>query len=139
MKARGFATATIDELPRLRFDDPGGPEWRPLRRHLGIRAFGTNVWFAQESGEQVIERHDEAGFDHEELYFVVAGEATFRVGDEEVAAPAGTFLVVSDPALTREAVARAPGTTVLSVGAAPGRAFEVGEWEERYVREARAS
>jgi hypothetical protein len=47
-------------------------------------------------------------------------------------APAGTFVYVRDPAVTRSAVARDRGTTVLAFGGTPGEAFSVSEWEREY-------
>jgi tetratricopeptide (TPR) repeat protein len=46
-----------------------------------------------------------------------------------VDAPAGTIVLVRDTALRRGAVAREQGTTVLSVGAAPGEAYRPRAWE----------
>ena len=66
---------------------------------------------------------------------VVSGAARFTVDGEDVDAPAGTLVFVSDPELTREAVATAPDTTVLVVGAARGVAFEPSDWEVRWLRE----
>ena len=63
---------------------------------------------------------------------VVEGHATFTVAGEEIDAPQGTLVFVSDPATRRGAVAREPGTTVLVVGARPGQAFEVSPWEESW-------
>jgi hypothetical protein len=88
----------------------------------------------------VIERHDEAPDDggangHEELYVVLRGRARFTVGGDELDAPAGTLVFVVDPQLTREAVATAPDTAVLTVGAARGVAFEPSPWEARSLRE----
>ena len=62
---------------------------------------------------------------------MVSGRAAFVVAGDALDAPAGTFVFVSDPSLTRAASAREPETTVLAVGGAPGRAFEVSEWEGR--------
>jgi len=69
---------------------------------------------------------------HEELYVVVDGHATFTVNGEEIDAPAGTLVFVSDPDARRGAVAKDAGTTVLVVGATPGKAFEVSPWEESW-------
>ena len=60
---------------------------------------------------------------HEELYLVTAGHATFSVGGEEIDGPEGTIVLVRDAALSRGAVAREPGTTVLTVGAKPGEPY----------------
>src|SRR5437763_630600 len=57
---------------------------------------------------------------HEELYVVTRGYATFVVGGDELEAPAGTVVFVKDPTLTRRAVARVRGTTVVAVGQKPG-------------------
>jgi hypothetical protein len=38
----------------------GELQWRPLRRTLGIEAFGINAYTAS-AGELVVEEHDETG------------------------------------------------------------------------------
>jgi hypothetical protein len=70
---------------------------------------------------------------HEELFFVAAGHAAIRVGEETVDAPAGTFVYVSDPEVVRGATALAPDTILLAIGGEPGRAFEVSSWEKQYA------
>jgi tetratricopeptide (TPR) repeat protein len=119
---RAWRAATLDEV------EPLG-NWLPLRRRLGISAFGVNAWRGNE-GDAVIEDHDEATSGHEELYVVVRGRATFTVGGAEVDAPAGTAVFVSDPAARRGGVAREADTLVLTVGAKPGEAYEPLGWEE---------
>jgi len=136
----GVVTAHLDDVPAVVFDSDAEPDWKPLRHHLGIGAFGVNAWVAPEAGGQAVERHDEAPEDggtngHEELYVVVRGHARFTVGDEEIDAPEGTLVFISDPALVREAIASEPGTTVLAIGAARGVAFEPSDWEQRWLRE----
>jgi hypothetical protein len=136
----GFVTAHLDAVPTLSFASADDPDWKPLRHHLGIGAFGVNAWIAAAPGEIVIERHDEvpdgggAGA-HEELYVVLRGSARFTVAGEEIDTPAGTLVFVADPALTRGAVATAPDTAVLAIGAARGVAFEPSPWEGRALRE----
>jgi quercetin dioxygenase-like cupin family protein len=140
MSRPGLVTMHLDEVPALHFDSPEEPDWKPLRHHVGVGAFGVNAWVAARAGELVIERHDEVPADsdpagHEELYAVVRGAARFTVDGEDVEAPAGTLVFVSDPGLTREAVATADDTIVLAIGAARGVAFEPSPWEERTLRE----
>ena len=135
----GVVTAHLDDVPAVVFDSDAEPDWKPLRHHLGIGAFGVNAWVAPEAGGQAVERHDEAPEDggangHEELYVVVRGHARFTVGDEEIDAPEGTLVFISDPALVREAIASEPGTTVLAIGAARGVAFEPSDWEQGWLR-----
>jgi quercetin dioxygenase-like cupin family protein len=116
-----WQAARIDEIPRA------GKSWIPLRKHFGITAFGVNAWTGDPDGDDVIGEHTEDS-GHEELYVVLSGRATFTVGEEEIDAPTGTVVFV-DPSTKRKAVARDPGTTILSVGAKPGEAFAVQTWE----------
>lgn len=110
-------------------DIEGADGWSPIRRSLDVRGFGINAWTAHEAEAAVIPEHDEKPTGHEELYLVTAGHATFTVEGEQVDAPAGTIVFVRDPAATRGAVAREPGTTVVSVGAAPGEVYRPRAWE----------
>jgi hypothetical protein len=131
----GWQAARLGEIPPVDDGDPA--DWRPLRHHFGIRAFGVNSWTASEPGQEVVEKHDELQPDgaagHEELYMVTAGRATFTVDGSPLDAPAGTLVFVSDPALVRSAVAEEPGTTVLCIGGWPDRAFEPSDWEQKWV------
>jgi mannose-6-phosphate isomerase-like protein (cupin superfamily) len=126
----------IDEIPELVYEeDPGEAVWKPVRIHLGIRAFGTNAYVSRLAGDDLIEKHSEvedSGTRHEELYVVLKGRATFTIGDEEVDAEAGTLVYVPDPETTRGAVAREDGTTVICFGGTPGEAFTVSPWEQKY-------
>ena len=122
MTERGFRTATIEQLEAT-------DGWSAIRRHFGVRSFGVNAWTAREVGGTLIGEHDEEPSGHEELYLVVAGRAAFTVGGEEVDAPAGTFVYVREPSVTRKAVAREVPATVLAIGGAPGQAYEPRAWE----------
>lgn len=106
--------------------------WKPVRKTLGITAFGVNAYTAAAAGDEVVEEHDELPLGHEELYVVVQGHAVFTVDGEEVDAPAGTLVFLDDPAQGRYAVAREAGTTVLAIGGLPG-AHEVSAWEYFYA------
>jgi tetratricopeptide (TPR) repeat protein len=122
-------TAHISDL-KFRF--PTNQSWAMVRTHFDIRSFGVNAYVAEEPGVEVIGEHDEVGEgapQHEELYFVSEGHATFTVNGDEIDAPAGTFVFVRDPAATRKAVAKEAGTTVLIVGGRPGAAFTPSHWE----------
>jgi tetratricopeptide (TPR) repeat protein len=106
-----------------------GIDWRPVRRTLGIRAFGINAYTADEAGKHVVEEHSESQLRHEEVYVVVSGRARFTLGDDEVEAGPGTLVYLRDPETRRAAVALEPGTTVLAVGGKPGEAYEPSAWE----------
>jgi tetratricopeptide (TPR) repeat protein len=126
-----YEVARLDELERFPVDDEG-LVWRPVRRRLGIQAFGTNAYTAENAGDRVVEEHREGQNGHEELYFVVSGRATFKLEDEEHDVPAGT-LVFARPGTLRGAVAAEAGTTVLAIGARPGVPHEVSGWEGIFV------
>jgi hypothetical protein len=67
--------AHIDELNAVEM--PDGFVWRPVRRHFGIQAFGTNVYSPGGSG-QIVEEHTESQLGHQEMYLVLRGRARGR-------------------------------------------------------------
>lgn len=106
--------------------------WHPVRRRLGIRAFGINAYTSERVGGLIVEEHDETGGGaggHEELYVVVSGRATFTLGGETLDAPAGSLVFIADPNVRRRAVAEEQGTVVLAIGGEPGSAYQVSPWE----------
>ena len=60
----------VDEESLLVED--GALEWIPLRRRLGIRAFGTNAYRAASAGDLIVEDHHESS-GQEEIYVVMTG------------------------------------------------------------------
>ena len=124
MTEGGWQAAHVDELAR----SEGRREWIPVRRRLGVKAFGVNAWVGG-AGDTVIRGHEEAGTGHEELYVVLSGRAEFTVGGETVDAAPGTIVFVRDPATQRGARATADGTLLLTVGAKPGEPYELQPWE----------
>lgn len=125
-----YEVVRLDELERLPVDDEG-LLWRPLRRRIGLEAFGSNAWTAAKAGDRVVEEHKEED-GHEELYFVASGRATFTLGDEEIDAPPGT-VIFAPPGTKRGAIAAEPDTTVVVFGAKPGVPHEVSEWEDTFA------
>jgi tetratricopeptide (TPR) repeat protein len=123
-------TIRIDEIDPIAVVG-GELQWRPVRRTLGIEAFGINAYTA-DAGELVVEEHDETGAGaghHEELYVVVTGRATFTVDGESFDAPVGTLVFLDDPKERRAARAAEDRTTVLAIGGARGEPFRVSPWE----------
>jgi tetratricopeptide (TPR) repeat protein len=122
-----FKVARLDEIEEL---DDGRVPMRPVRHHLGITAFGVNAWTGESAGARIINEHGEEGAEdgHEELYLVTTGRARFELDGETVDAPSGT-MVFAKPGVKRTAFAEEAGTTIVAVGAAPGRAYEVVGWE----------
>jgi tetratricopeptide (TPR) repeat protein len=106
--------------------------WRPVRRTLGVEAFGINAYTAANAGDEIVEDHDELGNaagGHEELYVVISGRVAFTVDGQEMDAPAGTLVFIRDPAVRRSGIAAEAGSTVLAIGGEPGQAYEVSAWE----------
>jgi hypothetical protein len=102
--------------------------WKPVRRTLGVTAFGINAYTAANAGDEVVEDHTEVQLGHEEIYVVIAGHAVFTVDGEEVDAPAGTLVYLDDVSQRRSAVAKVANTTVLAIGGKPGL-HDVSDWE----------
>ena len=127
---KAYEVAHLDDLDRFPVGDEG-LLWRPVRRRLGITAFGTNAYTAEKGDERVVEEHHEKD-GHEELYFVAGGRATFTLGDEEIDAPAGT-LIYAEPGTKRGAIASEPKTTIVAFGAKRGVPHETSGWEEMFV------
>jgi quercetin dioxygenase-like cupin family protein len=120
----GYALAHVNDIAEL---DDGRAPMRPVRHHFGIRGFGVTAWTAKNAGDRIINEHDESGSD-EELYLVLHGRAVFELDGERRGAPAGTFVFVP-PDVKRTAFAEEPGTTVVAVGATPGRPYDPVGWE----------
>jgi quercetin dioxygenase-like cupin family protein len=126
---KGYAIATVDELEELPVNQ-GEFVWRPVRRHFGISAFGTNAYTAK-AGQRVVEEHSEKD-GHEEMYVVLRGRAIFTLDDDEIDAPAGSLVFVR-PGTKRGAIAAEDDTAVLAVGAKPGVVFEPSPWEDIFA------
>jgi tetratricopeptide (TPR) repeat protein len=130
----GWDKAHLSEIDVV--SGPGTLQWTPVRRHFDITAFGINAYCAATAGQHIVERHTEGARQHEEVYIVVTGRATFTLDGAETEAPAGTVIFVRDPAIERSAVANDPGTMVLAIGAKPGVPYTPGPWEPIYVARA---
>ncbi len=124
-QGNGWQALSLDELEPIL---AAGVHWKPLRRTLGIEAFGTNAYVG-DPGEDVVEAHTEERLGHEEVYVVVSGRATFTLDGEEHDVPAGSVVHLADPSVRRHARAEEPGTVVLAVGGKPGEAYTPSAWE----------
>lgn len=134
---RSYRAAHIDEIPSPTEREPGSYAWKAVRHHFDVRSFGVNAFVAPEVGDEVVEEHDEMGANaaqHEELYYVAEGRATFTIDGEELDAPRGTFVFVQDPKARRVARAAEARTVVLAIGGKEGVPYEVSRWEAKYFR-----
>ena len=105
--------------------------WVPVRRSLGIGAFGVNAYRA-DSGEAVIEDHVESP-GQEELYVVLCGRVEFSVGDERSQLSAGEAIFVAEPEARRRAIAREDDTAVLAIGGWREQPYHSLPWEPIYL------
>lgn len=119
-----YSVTRFDAIEEI---DDGRSPFRPVRHHFGITSFGVNTFTGKKAGNRIINEHDEQD-EQEELYVVLEGHARFELDGESVDAPAGT-LVFAEPGVKRTAFAEADGTTLVAVGGAPGRAYEVAGFE----------
>jgi hypothetical protein len=115
-----WAVRRLEDIPPVPRSDERAPDWRPLQHFFGLTAFGANVFTATRGGETLVEAHDETESGQEELYVVLEGEVDFEVDGESLVGERGTVVAVPDPSLTRRAVGRTPGASLLVVGSRPG-------------------
>ena len=122
----GWKVADVNEVPPVKPDWPA--TWKSIRHHFGITAFGVNG-VTKDAGNVLIPEHDERESGQEELYFVHAGEVQATLDGQTVTIPAGGMVSVG-PAVKRKIEATASPTTLIVVGATPGAAYEIGDWEK---------
>ncbi len=125
MASVGWQALGFDEIQPI---SVAGVNWLPLRRQLGVEAFGVNMYLA-DAGELVVEEHTEQGLRHEEVYVVLRGAATFTLDDEERDAQVGTIVHIGNPHVRRSARATADRTAVLAVGAPVEDPYQPSAWE----------
>jgi hypothetical protein len=122
--------AHIDELGRIEM--PDGFVWRPVRKHFGIRAFGTNAYTPGSTG-RIVEEHTEGVLGHEEIYLVLRGRVRFTIDGDEHELGAGQLVFLRDPALRRGAVGLTDDAAVLAIGGKPGEPHEISAWEYTFA------
>jgi quercetin dioxygenase-like cupin family protein len=122
--------AHLDDLDRIEM--PDGFVWRPVRKHFGIKAFGTNAYTPGANG-RVIEEHTERVLQHEEIYLVLRGRVRFTVDEEEHELGQGQLVFLRDPSIRRGAIALTDDAAVLAIGGKPGEAHEISAWEYTFA------
>ena len=120
-----YTVANVDEIEAIDYRQE--THMRRVRHHLGITAFGTNAWTAENVGDRLMPEHNEDE-GSQELYVVLRGRARFEIDGESVEAPEGTLVFVR-PEGNRTAFAEVAGTTVLAVGSTVGQPYHGGGWE----------
>jgi quercetin dioxygenase-like cupin family protein len=114
-----YTAAHEDDLAR-----EGG--WRLVRRTLGLSAFGMNLVEVAPGGD--LPAHDERDPDQEEVYFVLAGRPTIRIGEEEHEAGPGTFVRISPEPIRSVVNSGHEPARLLMVSAPTASGFEPQDW-----------
>jgi uncharacterized cupin superfamily protein len=117
-------------IARTRLDFDAAERFVPLRRQLGVTAFGLNQIVLQPGQRGRIHRHTA----QEEVYLVLDGTLSLLIEGEEQALGPGELVRVA-PTVRRQLVNRGPGRLVLlALGGAGEHAGRDGEafaaWED---------
>ena len=99
-----------------------------VRAGLGVTSFGVQV-IELPPGFSGYPEHDHSHDDQEELYTVLEGRVTLRVGDTEHELEPGTFARVG-PGEKRKLITGEGSCRILAVGGTPGAAYEPPEFTE---------
>jgi quercetin dioxygenase-like cupin family protein len=91
--------------------------FKPLRQALGVSAFGINQLELPPNAEGP--EHDHSGDGQEEVYAVVRGSGTVKIGDEEHELRPGVFVFTS-PDQSRQMRAGPDGLAWIGIGSQPG-------------------
>jgi hypothetical protein len=121
----GWAARHVTEIPKVADGEAEDPDWYPLQHFFGVATFGANVFVATQGTETLVAEHDERSSGQQELYVVLEGEADFELAGEQIHVTTGMVIAVTDPAVKRRAVACAPGTMLLAIGAGRGPLIEL--------------
>lgn len=95
------------------------------RAALGVTSFGIQVLRLPPNLDRYPE-HDHSADGQEEVFTVLEGAATLRVGDEELALEPGVFARVG-PNKTRKLITGDQPAMILALGGTPGIAYEIPE------------
>jgi uncharacterized cupin superfamily protein len=103
-----------------------GGGFRRVRAGLGVTSFGLAVIDLPPNFKHFPE-HDQTHDDQEEVYTVLSGRATLRVGGEEHELAPGVFARVGATE-KRKLITGDEPTRILAMGAMPGKVYEPPEF-----------
>lgn len=123
--SKGWKVADVHDIPPIKASWSKG--WHSIRHFFGITGFGVNG-VTRNKGEILTPEHDEMKSGQQELFVVLEGKAEFVLDGEKSVATEG-MLVAIEPSIKRQATALVSPTTIIAVGGAPGKAYEIQSWE----------
>jgi uncharacterized cupin superfamily protein len=121
-----MADVTVKRLED--FEAVFGGGMRRVRAGLGVSSFGIQVIELPPSFEHYPE-HNHSHDEQEEVYTVLSGRATLRVGGEDHELEPGVFARVG-PSEKRKFVTGEQGVRILALGAIPGSVYRAPEFSE---------
>lgn len=124
--SKGWKSAKIQDIPPIK--DSWAKGWHSVRHYFGITGFGVNA-ATKQKGESITPTHNEKESGHQELFVVLDGKAEFTIGKEKIVLGKDDAIEI-EPELDRSARALVTPTTVLIIGSAPGKAYEIAPWEK---------
>ena len=122
----GWKIDDVDAIPPVKPDWPS--TWKSVRHHFGITGFGINA-VTKDADKVLIPEHSEEESGQQELYFVHRGAVRATLNGQVHDAGEGAMIAI-EPGTARKIESTASPTTLIVVGGAPGKAYEVGEWEK---------
>jgi uncharacterized cupin superfamily protein len=121
-----MADVTVKRLQD--FEAVFGGGMRRVRAGLGVSSFGIQVIELPPAFEHYPE-HNHVHDEQEEVYTILSGRVTLRVGGEEHELEPGVFARVG-PAEKRKFVTGDEGVRILALGATPGSVYTAPEFTE---------
>ena len=122
--ADGYTIKHRDEFEVM--EGSGNATWLLARKSLGTDCFGYNLVEIAPGGQ--IPEHNHGDNGEVEVYVILEGDATMRLGGEDHPAPAGTFASIDSPT-SRTILNRsdAPVTAML-IGVLPDGGYQPMSW-----------
>ena len=122
--ADGYTIKHRDEFEVM--EGSGNATWRLARKALGTDCFGFNLVEIGPGGR--IPEHNHADTGEVEVYIILDGEGTMRIGGDDHPAPPGTFASI-DPETSRTILntSDAPVAALL-IGVLPDGGYEPMSW-----------
>jgi len=122
--ADGYTIKNRDEFEVM--EGSGNATWLLARKALGTDCFGFNLVEIAPGGQ--IPEHNHGSSGEVEVYIVLDGDATMRLGGEDYPAPAGTYASI-DPETSRTILNRSDApVTALLIGVLPDGGYEPMSW-----------